>query len=234
MRMNARLGWILGVSMLLSGIACGVENSSPPQGGSPKESQKSPEKKEASQPTATRYKVNPAKSHMTAQVGVGGMLKSLGHPHLIALREVQGEAETASQLVGPATIHLRFATGSAEETSKEFDEKDRQKVNTAVRQEALETARFPEVVFKSRKVEVRESGEHLYAAAISGDLTLHGVTHEVSFPAKVSLQGKSLRAEGSFTILHSTYGIKRLSAAGGTIKAKDEIVLSFDIQADPD
>ena len=240
--MNARLRTIAGIAVLLVGIACearGREGPAAPKAENPEESQAQAEKEKAKEPAGnkpggTRYKVNPAKSHVTAQVGVGGMLKGLGHSHLVAMKEFSGEVETSPDLAGAAAIRLRFATGSAVETSKEFDEKDRQKVNAAVKQEALEAAKFPEAVFKSRKVEVKPSGEGRYAASISGDLTLHGVTHEVSFPAKVSVQGKSLRAEGSFTILHSAYGIKRLSAAGGTIKAKDEIVLSFDLPADPD
>src|SRR4030095_1013440 len=99
---------------------------------------------------------------------------------------------------------------------------------------ALETSRFPEVVLRSRSVTVKEAGDHQYEASISGALPLHGVTRPISFPAKVRVEGNSLRASGAFTILHDTYGIKRLSAAGGTIKAKDEIELSFDIVADRD
>ncbi len=240
--MKVRLCSLLGIATLLVGVACeagGREGPAVPRAESPKEVGAHAPKEKAPEPAGdvpagARFKVNSAKSRVIAQVGVGGMLKGLGHPHLVAIREVQGDAETAAHLAGAATIRLRFITASAAETSKEFDEKNRQKVDAAVRQEALETARFPEAVFKSRKVEVKESGEHTYAASISGDLTLHGVTHEVSFPAKVTVQGKSLRAEGSFTILHSSYGIKRLSAVGGTIKAKDEILLSFDILADPD
>ena len=241
--MNARLRTIAGIAVLLVGIACearGREGPAAPKAENSKESQAQEKEKEKAKeppgdkPGGTRYKVNPANSHLTAQVGVGGMLKGLGHPHLIAMKEFNGEVETSPDLAGPVAIQLRFATASAVETSKEFDEKDRQKVNAAVKQEALEAAKFPEATFKSRKVEVKPSGNGRYAASISGDLTLHGVKHDVSFPAKVSLQGKSLRAEGSFTILHSAYGIKRLSAVGGTIKAKDDIIISFDLQADPE
>ena len=236
--MNARLSSIVMIAMLAAGIGCearGREGPAAPKTEEANEQAHAEKSKEpGDKPGGTRYKVNPARSHVTAQVGVGGMLKGFGHPHLIALREFDGEVETSPDLVGPAAIRLRFATGSAVETSKEFDEKDRKKVNAAVHEEALETGKFPEAAFRSRKVEVKASGEGRYAASISGELTLRGVTHEVSFPAKVSVQGKSLRAEGSFALLHSAYGIKRLSAAGGTIKAKDDIIISFDLQADPE
>src|SRR5262245_2455686 len=225
----------LAAMVLFAGIACdarGRENTSA-KAAIPKEEEHANQGDAAKDaPGGTRYKVNPAKSRLTAQVGVGGMLKGLGHAHLIAFKEFHGELETAPRFVGPAVLRLSFKTGSALETGKEFDEKDRQKVNAAVHGEALETGKFPEASFKSPKVEVKASGEHQLTASISGDLTLHGVTHEVSFPAKVRVEGKSLHAEGAFMLLHSAYGIKRLSAAGGTIKAKDEIQVSFDIQAD--
>jgi len=185
-------------------------------------------------PKGTRYRINPEKSRLTAQVSVGGLLKGLGHPHVIAIRRFQGEVQTSSGMLESASIQLKFATGSVAEMGKEFSDKDRQKVGQEVREEALESSKYPEAQFKSRSVTVKPAGEHRYEASIRGDLSLHGVTHPVSFPAKVQVQGSSLHASGGFTILHSTYGIKRLSAGGGTVKAKDEINLSFDIQADQD
>jgi polyisoprenoid-binding protein YceI len=182
----------------------------------------------------THFKINREKSRITANVGVGGMLKGLGHSHVIAIRDFHGEVLANPSIVGSASVRLTIIANSTAEVGKEIEEKDRPKVNQAMHEEALETSRFPEVAFRSRSVTVKEAGDHQYDASISGDLTLHGVTRPVSFPAKIRAEGNSLRASGAFTILHETYGIKRLSAAGGTIKAKDEIELSFDIVADRD
>ena len=60
---------------------------------------------------------------------------------------------------------------------------------------------------------------------------LHGVTRPVTVPARVTLQGTTLTARGEFTVLHSDFKIQRLSAAAGTVKAADEIRLSFEIVA---
>jgi hypothetical protein len=43
--------------------------------------------------------------------------------------------------------------------------------------------------------------------------------------------GDMLRATGEVSIRQSDYGIEPVSAAGGTIKLKDELKLSFDISA---
>lgn len=46
--------------------------------------------------------------------------------------------------------------------------------------------------------------------------------------------GESLRAHGEFPLRQTEYGIKPVSAAGGTIKLKDELKFTFDIVARPE
>jgi polyisoprenoid-binding protein YceI len=126
---------------------------------------------------------------------------------------------------------MTIRADSLAETDKEFDEKDRQKVNQAMRSEALETGKFPTITFKSTDVAVNKLSESRYQAKITGALTLHGVTHPISFPAQVTLDGNVLRATGGFTVTHGDYKMKRISAGGGTVKAEDAIKLSFSIVA---
>lgn len=211
-------------------VALGSESGSRPALGS----QPAPGETGREAGSGAHYRINREKSQITARVGVGGMLKGLGHPHVIAIRDFHGEVVANPSIVGSGSVRLTIVANSTAETGEEIEAKDRPKVNQAVHEEALETSRFPEVAFRSRSVTVKEAGDHQYDAAISGDLTLHGVTRPISFPAKVRAEGNSLRASGAFTILHEAYGIKRLTAAGGTIKAKDEIELSFEIVADRD
>jgi hypothetical protein len=42
-----------------------------------------------------------------------------------------------------------------------------------------------------------------------------------------------MRAKGAFTLKQSSFGIKPVSVAGGTIKVKDELKFTFDIVAHP-
>lgn len=181
---------------------------------------------------ATHYRLNPGKSRFLAHVGVSGLLKAAGHPHAVAIREFGGEVRVGSGMAGPTSITMKIVAGSLAEVGKEFSEKDRQKIDRDVRGEALETSRYPDIVFESRDVSLRRVAQDRYQAAIEGDLSLRGVTRTVSFPADVRIEGDVLRARGEFTILHGDYRLKRLSAAGGTIKASEEIRLSFDIQAE--
>jgi hypothetical protein len=45
------------------------------------------------------------------------------------------------------------------------------------------------------------------------------------------MNDRSLRASGEFTVLQTDYDIRPVSAAGGTIKLKDELKCTFDIVA---
>jgi polyisoprenoid-binding protein YceI len=178
------------------------------------------------------YRINSGQSRLVAGVLVGGMFKKLGHDHAISIRGMAGEVELPSGSTGEGTLRLTLKAASAAEIGKEFSHKDRQKINKSVRDEALMVDRYPEITFKSTRISPREAGGEARRVKVEGELTLHGVTRPIVFAAQLTVRGTSLHAHSEFTILHSDFQIKRLSAAGGTIKAKDPIHISCDIVAE--
>ena len=66
---------------------------------------------------------------------------------------------------------------------------------------------------------------------LNGELTLHGVTLNQAVSARATLKGEMLRAAGEFSVRQTDYEIRPVSAAGGTVKLKDELKFSFDITA---
>jgi polyisoprenoid-binding protein YceI len=74
-------------------------------------------------------------------------------------------------------------------------------------------------------------GEGLYVVTLNGELSLRGVTRYQPILARVTLKDDTLRAAGEFSVRQSDYQINPVTAAGGTIKLKDELRLSFDIAA---
>ena len=78
---------------------------------------------------------------------------------------------------------------------------------------------------------IQKMGEGLFTVVMNGELSLHGVTRAQPVSARVTLNGDTLRAVGDFSVRQSDYEIKPVSAAGGTVKLKDELKLSFDITA---
>jgi polyisoprenoid-binding protein YceI len=110
--------------------------------------------------------------------------------------------------------------------------KDRQEIERRAHDEVLETDGFPEINYEcSRASSIQKMGEGLYSVVLNGDLALHGVTRHQPVPARVMLKGDSLRAAGRFSVRQSDFSIRPVSAAGGTVKLKDELKLSFDISA---
>ena len=98
--------------------------------------------------------------------------------------------------------------------------------------EVLETEGFAEIIYECPRVSsVQKMGEGLFSATLNGELALHGVTRNQPVSARVTLKGDTLRTAGEFSVRQSDYDIKPVSAAGGTVKLKDELKLSFDIIA---
>jgi polyisoprenoid-binding protein YceI len=174
-----------------------------------------------------RFRIDPSQSQFTARVGVSGLLSALGHEHLVAIRDFTGEAQVTPGTLEPGSLQLTINARSLTETEKEFSDSDRQKIDQAVHDEALEISKYSQIVFKSTKISAKKTGDGQYEVQIDGELTLHGVTRPITVPAQVSLDGNGLKARGQFTVRHSDYQMKRISAGGGTVTAKDEIALSF-------
>jgi polyisoprenoid-binding protein YceI len=69
----------------------------------------------------------------------------------------------------------------------------------------LDTRAFPTATFKSTRIEKEDRGK----ARIVGDLTLHGVTKEISIPANVTIGDNGLTLKGALTIDRTDYGMNR-------------------------
>jgi polyisoprenoid-binding protein YceI len=183
-----------------------------------------------SEPAQTRYRIDPAQGKFMVKVFAGGLLSVLAHDHNIAIRDYSGTVDVTPTSLVPASLQLTIDSASLSVTDKVSDS-DRQKIEKTMRDEVLEVGKYPQIVFKSTKIDVNKTGDGQYAAKIWGDLTLHGVTRNGLINATVRLVDNGVRATGSFNLKQSDYNIQRVSVAGGTIRVKDELKLTFDIVA---
>ena len=181
-------------------------------------------------PSEGVYKVSASQSRFTVRAFAGGLLSALAHDHTISIRQFTGEARFTYGTVEPASLQLTIKSASLAVTDKVSDS-DRKKIEDTMRGEVLEVDKHPEITFKSTSISASWVDEGKYQTKISGDLTLHGTTRNVTFDAFVTFYEASLKAQGQFAIKQSNYGIKPVSVAGGTIKVKDELKFSFDIVA---
>ncbi len=181
---------------------------------------------------AARYKIDAAQSRFIVRAFAGGLLSAFAHDHTIAIRDIGGEADFTYGTVEPASLRITIKAASLAVTDK-ISESDRQKIQGEMREGVLEVSKYPEINFKSSSVNATKTGEGQYQARISGDLTLHGVTRPLTMAAQLEFGDKSLRAKGNFVLKQSSFDIKPVSLAGGTIKVKDELKFTFDIVAHP-
>ena len=178
-----------------------------------------------------RYRTDAGRSNFTVQAFAEGMLSSLGHNPVIAIRDFDGEVEFVPGTLGGARVRLTIKADSLA-TTDDVKEKDRVEIDRQMRDDALEVSTYPEVVFESKSVTATRVREGIYRARVIGDLTLHGVTQpNLWIHAEVTFKDDELRAQGEFSIKQTDHKIKLITAVGGMLKVKNELKFKFDIVA---
>ncbi len=66
----------------------------------------------------------------------------------------------------------------------------------------FDVAKFPTATFKSTAIAADGAG-----FKITGNLTLHGVTKQIGFPATVTIAGKDIKGDAEFSINRKDFGI---------------------------
>jgi polyisoprenoid-binding protein YceI len=179
-------------------------------------------------PLVGRYRIDAGQSNFMVHAFVGGLLSGFGHNHNIAIKDISGETQFTDGTVVPASLRMRIRADSLVVTDK-VNDSDRQTIEKTMREEVLETGKHPEITFNSTTIEVIKNSDTQYQGNIWGNLTLHGVTHNVFIKAQLTFDQKSVRARGDFSLKMSDYSIKPPSVAGGTIKVKDTLKFDFNI-----
>src|SRR5205085_8707223 len=187
-------------------------------------------KTETSSIDIARYRLDASQSRFMVRAFAGGLLFFKGHDHFIAVRDFSGEAQLTPGATSPASLQMTIRADSLVETRDAFTEQQKQVINKELREIVLETAKYPEIIFKSTDVTGNLTGGQ-FEAKIGGDLTLHGVTHHIRIPAKVMLSGTTLRARGEFTVNRGDYNVKATSAVHGLVRVRDKLKFTFDIAA---
>ena len=160
----------------------------------------------------------PPASHSTITIHVGktGALSGFGHNHVIVAPIAHGSVDTKARKV---EITVLTAQMKVTDTDSEKDVPEIQK--TMLGPTVLNAEKFPEIHFKSSRVEQTAPGHF----RVTGTLSLHGVNKPLTFA--VTESGK--RYQGKTKFLQTAFGIQPVKAGGGAVKVKDELELEFDI-----
>ena len=177
-----------------------------------------------------RYRVDASRSRFIAQAFAKGLLSAFGHNPRLAIRSFEGEVEFDPAATNAASVWIKARADSLV-VIDDMSEKDRREIERVTREELLEAARRPEVVFQSAIVTAHQTAENRFQVRGAGNLLLRGVTRELAIDAMALVEGDELRAQGGFALRLTDFNIRPVSVAGGLLKLKDEVRLSFDIVA---
>jgi polyisoprenoid-binding protein YceI len=91
----------------------------------------------------------------------------------------------------------------------------------------FDVAKFPEATFVSTSI--KAGGENGASHTVTGNLTMHGVTKAVTFPATISVTPDVASVDSTFTINRKDFGINYAGQADNLIR--DNVVLKLTIRA---
>lgn len=88
----------------------------------------------------------------------------------------------------------------------------------------FDVATYPEASFVSTEIASDPEGDFL----VTGNLTLHGVTKQITFPARIEVLNEGVKAGAEFTIKRSDFGIVYPGKPDDLIR--EEVVIKLDIK----
>jgi polyisoprenoid-binding protein YceI len=177
-----------------------------------------------------RFTIDAKSSRLTVQAFASGFVTVFTHSPRFAVRNFVGEITLFPESMESASVHLLINVRSLEITDKagNFDRNEIERLFT----EALEANKIPTVDYRSSRVSLAKTGDDMYRVSVLGDLNLHGITRATGLDAQVATIGEdTLRAQGSFSIVPSHFGLNISCIAGGTLKFKDDLKCEYDLVA---
>jgi polyisoprenoid-binding protein YceI len=91
----------------------------------------------------------------------------------------------------------------------------------------FDVAKFPEATFVS--IAIKPGGENGASHTVTGNLTMHGVTKAITFPATINVTPEAATVESSFSINRKDFGINYAGATDNLIR--DDVVLTLHVRA---
>jgi polyisoprenoid-binding protein YceI len=89
--------------------------------------------------------------------------------------------------------------------------------------EVTDALKYPNVTFVSKSIVEKNNDNY----QVSGLLTFHGITKQISFNTQIYNTKKEIEVRGNFSIKMTAYGIKPPSLLG--MPTKDNIKISFNV-----
>ena len=182
------------------------------------------------------YRIDPQQSRVFLRTGRDGPMKSAGHDHIVASRDVEGwvlvaddPAKSRADLRLPLQLLVvddpayreRFGLepelpdGAIEGTTRNMQEK------------VLEWNQYPWATASVRVLSTQGT-----QAQFDVKVSAHGAVFDYRVPATLTVGPEELGVNGSMTLRHADFGLTAFSAAGGLLRVAEEVEVVFEIVAE--
>jgi polyisoprenoid-binding protein YceI len=169
--------------------------------------------------TAQQVPIDTARSAATVHVYKSGLFSGLAHNHVIKAPIASGTLDVEHR-----RVELAFKAVDMKVIDVEGSDSERLEIETTMKgPKVLDASRFPDIIFASQAIKVLAPDHY----EVTGELKLHGVTR----PLTVTVAFVQGHYTASLKLKQTDFGIEPVKIAGGAVKVKDEIELSFEIVA---
>jgi polyisoprenoid-binding protein YceI len=165
-------------------------------------------------------------SSITVHVLRGGVFGFTGDNHDISAPISKGKLDEAG-----GSIEFEIETANMKVLDPKMEPAKRAQVQEKmVGPEVLDVAHFPLIEFASTSVTPGAPGHW----TVVGNLKLHGTLRSITLavteaPAEISTHPRVRHYEGTTKLKQTTFGMKPIAVAGGTVTVKDEMKIDFEI-----
>lgn len=155
-----------------------------------------------------RYVLDKIASKFTVRAFASGMLSAMGHNPTIAIRDFIGDAGFDPAAPENAYLRIQVRADSLEVTD-DIKSSDRKEMESAMKENVLESAKYPTIAFESASTSAAKLSEGRYRVNMNGTLSLRGVTGKVPVAAQVALWGTCCGLRESFPFCKATTASRR-------------------------
>jgi polyisoprenoid-binding protein YceI len=179
---------------------------------------------------AARYRIDPSRSRFTVQAFATGALGLLGHSPTFAVRDSAGALRFEGGQIAGLALELTVKAASLTLEDR-VSASDRREIEDRMRRDVLETDRYPEITYRAANPAIEEVARGRFRLRVAGDLSLRGVTRPQPVDADLIVFEDGVQLVGGAPLRMSGYGIRPVTALGGTIRLKDDVRVAFDLAA---
>lgn len=183
----------------------------------------------------TTYTLDAARSWLYVVVKYDRNAAMAGHDHVLRASSFRGTVTWDPDDVSACKVEIRFpvtaltvdppGARAREGFEGETSDGDKPKIlSNALGRHQLESDRFSDISFQSTRCAA--SGD---TVQVTGNMTIHGVTASVTAPMRITADGASFTAKGSFMSNHATWGLDPFTALLGALRNAPELKFVGDL-----